>query len=136
MSRPGSVKARAIPALANLRTKVRTDSFRGYRCAGVEMFIVEIIVQLIDVILSLVVAIVIAQVIASWLVAFGVVNTRNRAVYMIIDILDRATTPILRPIRRVIPAIGGLDLSPLIVLLLIDYVIRPIMRHYLLLDYQ
>jgi len=96
------------------------------------MFIIAIVVQLIDVILSLITGFIIAQVIASWLVAFGVVNTRNRAVYMIIDILGRATQPILRPIRRVIPSVGGLDLSPLIVLLLIDYVIRPVMNHYLL----
>jgi YggT family protein len=96
------------------------------------MFIIQIVAQLIDVILGLIIFVIIAQVIASWLVAFGVVNTRNRAVYMIVDMLDRVTAPILQPIRRFVPSVGGLDLSPLIVLLVIDYLIRPILRHYLL----
>jgi len=99
------------------------------------MFIIAIVARLVDVILGLVIWVIIAQVIASWLVAFGVVNTRNRAVYTIVDMLDRATAPILRPIRRIVPAVSGLDLSPLIVWLLIDYVIRPILYHYLPVGY-
>ncbi len=99
------------------------------------MFIIAIVAQLIDVVLGLVIWVIIAQVIASWLVAFGVVNTRNRAVYMIVDTLDRVTVPILQPIRRIVPPFGGLDLSPLILLLLIDYVIRPILHHYIPIAY-
>ncbi len=99
------------------------------------MFIIAILAQLVDVVLGLVIWVIIAQVIASWLVAFGVVNTRNRAVYMIVDMLDRVTAPILQPIRRLIPPFGGLDLSPLILLLLIDYVIRPILHHYIPIAY-
>ena len=95
------------------------------------MFIIAILAQLVDVILGLIIWVIIAQVLASWLVAFGVVNTRNRVVYTIVDMLDRVTAPILRPLRRVIPPFGGLDLSPLVVLLLIDYVIRPILHHYI-----
>ena len=93
------------------------------------MFLVTIVFRLVDVILQLVEYVVIAQVIASWLVAFGVLNTRNQIVYAIVDFLDRATRPILRPLRRVIPPMGGLDLSPLVLFLLIDYVIRPILAH-------
>jgi YggT family protein len=89
----------------------------------------------VDVILQLIVFLVIAQVIASWLIAFGVLNTRNRAVYRIVDMLDRATAPLLSPIRRVVPSMGGLDLSPLILYLLIDYVIRPILYRYVILPY-
>jgi YggT family protein len=74
---------------------------------------------LIDVILSIIQWTVIASAIASWLVAFGVVNTRNRAVYVIIDSLNRLTEPMLRPIRRVVPSFGGMDISPLILLLII-----------------
>jgi YggT family protein len=49
----------------------------------------------------------------SWLVAFNVVNTRNRAVYMIMDTLYRITEPVLRPLRRIIPNTGAVDLSPI-----------------------
>ena len=93
------------------------------------MFFVTLVFQLIDVILQIVEYVVIAQVIASWLVAFGVLNTRNQIVYTIVDFLDRATRPILRPLRRMIPPMGGLDLSPLVLFLLIDFVLRPILAH-------
>jgi YggT family protein len=99
------------------------------------MFFISLIAQAVDVILRLIIFMLIAQVIASWLIAFGVLNTRNRAVYMIVDVLDRSTAPLLRPIRRVIPSLGGLDISPLILYLLIDYVIRPILFRYAILPY-
>jgi YggT family protein len=61
---------------------------------------------------------VIAMIVMSWLVTFNVVNTRNRAVYVITDILYRITEPVLRPLRRLIhrifPNTGPLDLSPLL----------------------
>ena len=94
------------------------------------MYIIGLLAQLIDVILGIVVFIVLVQVVASWLVAFGVVNMRNRFVYTVVDILDRSTRPVLAPIRRVVPPMGGLDLSPLILLLLIQYVLRPLLFHY------
>ena len=78
---------------------------------------------------------IIASVVASWLIAFGVVNTRNQAVYTIIGFLNRATEPLLRPIRRVVPMLGGLDLSPMILLLIIYIIQREIqimlLRSYL-----
>jgi YggT family protein len=80
---------------------------------------IEVILILLDIVWWLI----IASVVASWLVAFGVVNTRNDVVYRILDILNRVTDPILRPIRRLIPPMGGLDLSPMIVLLII-YVLQ------------
>jgi len=55
----------------------------------------------------------IASIVMSWLIAFNVVNTRNRAVYMIGDVLNRITEPALRPLRRIIPNTGPLDLSPI-----------------------
>jgi YggT family protein len=55
----------------------------------------------------------IASIIMSWLISFNVVNTRNRFVYMVGDILYRITEPALRPLRRIIPAAGPLDLSPI-----------------------
>jgi YggT family protein len=61
----------------------------------------------------------IASVILSWLVAFGIINTHNRAVYTVMDVLYRVTEPALRPIRRIIPHTGGVDLSPLALILII-----------------
>ncbi|AZS23148.1 MULTISPECIES: YggT family protein [unclassified Caulobacter] len=58
--------------------------------------------------------------ILSWLVAFDVINRRNNAVYQILDFLDRVTGPVLRPFQRVIPSLGGVDISPIIVLLIIS----------------
>jgi YggT family protein len=57
--------------------------------------------------------VVLASIVMSWLVAFNVVNTRNRAVYMIMDTLYRITEPVLRPIRRIMPNTGAVDLSPI-----------------------
>ncbi len=84
---------------------------------------------LIDTVLSLYVWLLIASAVLSWLVAFNVVNTRNRAVYAIGDFLYRVTEPALRPIRRVMPNLGGMDLSPVILILLIFFV-RNLMAEY------
>ena len=84
---------------------------------------------LIDTVLSLYVWLLIASAVLSWLVAFNVVNTRNRAVYVIGDFLYRGTEPVLRPIRRVLPNMGGLDLSPIALILLIFF-IRNLMAEY------
>ena len=80
------------------------------------------LLNLIDLILSIIQWIVIASVVASWLVAFGVVNTRNRVVYTIVDSLNRMTEPLLKPIRRLIPLFGGLDISPMVLLLAIWFI--------------
>ncbi len=70
--------------------------------------------------------IIIAAVIVSWLIAFNVVNTRNHIVAVIADFLYRATEPVFRPIRQMMPNLGGLDISPLIVLLIIYIIERSI----------
>jgi YggT family protein len=61
------------------------------------------------------------SVILSWLVQFNVINTSNRFVYQIGDFLYRITEPALRPIRSVIPSVGGIDLSPLILILILGF---------------
>ena len=63
--------------------------------------------------------IVIVAAIMSWLIAFGVINTYNRAVYMINDFLYRVTEPALRPIRRYLPNLGGVDISPVILIFVV-----------------
>ena len=65
--------------------------------------------------------VVIAAVIASWLVGFGIINSYNPIARRILYILHAITEPLFGPVRRIIPAIGGLDLSPLIVLLLLQF---------------
>lgn len=78
---------------------------------------------LIDELLWIYVLLLIAQAILSWLLAFGVINRYNRGVSVIGDFLYRVTEPALRPIRRMLPNFGGIDISP-IVLILILYFIR------------
>jgi YggT family protein len=58
--------------------------------------------------------------ISSWLVAFNIVNTRNRVVSAILDALDRVYEPLVRPVRRIMPDFGGIDLSPLVLLLVLE----------------
>ena len=81
--------------------------------------VLEVIVILLDMYMY----VIIAAVILSWLVAFNVVNTRNQIVAMIADFLYRITEPVFRPIRNFLPNLGGIDFSPLIVLLII-YLLR------------
>lgn len=76
---------------------------------------------LIVTIVDIFVWIIIIQVIMSWLIAFNVINTSNRFVYLVGDFLYRVTEPVMRPIRRILPNLGGIDLSPLVVLLLLFF---------------
>ncbi|GBQ09078.1 YggT family protein [Acidiphilium acidophilum] len=70
-------------------------------------------------IIQIYIYIMIAAAIFSWLLAFGVLDTRNRIVYRIEDFLIRATEPVLAPFRRFIPSIGGIDISFIIAFLLL-----------------
>ena len=65
---------------------------------------------------------VIANVIVSWLIAFNVLNTHNRFVYSILELTYRLTDPFLNRIRRFLPNLGSLDISPIILLLLIWFI--------------
>ena len=77
----------------------------------------EAIVRLIQHLLNLYVYVLIASAIMSWLIAFDVVNIRNRVVRAIWDTLTAVTEPVLAPIRRRMPQMGGLDLPPVIVII-------------------
>ena len=86
-----------------------------------------ILTSLIDVILialNLYWYVILASVIASWLVAFGVINTYNSTVRTILDVIYRLTEPALRPIRRVLPDFGAVDLSPIALWLILYFLIR------------
>jgi len=73
--------------------------------------------KLIDEVINIYTWVVIASAIMSWLVAFGVVNMRNQFIRVVVDMLYRLTEPVLRPIRRFLPNLGGVDISPVILLL-------------------
>jgi YggT family protein len=76
--------------------------------------------------LQLYVWLLIASAIMSWLIAFNVVNTRNEVVRTIWNFLYQITEPVLRPIRNILPNLGGIDISPIILLLLIFFIQRVI----------
>jgi YggT family protein len=85
-----------------------------------------LILKIIDIYVWLI----ILQVVLSWLIAFNVLNTSNRFVYMVGDFLYRITEPAMRPIRRILPNLGGIDLSPLVLLLLLFFAQRLLMEYW------
>lgn len=80
------------------------------------------IAQIIQILLNALWWIIIIQAILSWLVAFNVINIHSDFVRQILYALDRMTAPLYRPIRRIMPDLGALDLSPLVVLLLLSII--------------
>ena len=80
------------------------------------------LIGFIVLVIDLYIWVVIASAILSWLVAFNVVNTNNRFVLSIADMLYRLTEPALRPIRSILPNLGGIDISPVILILLLLFI--------------
>lgn len=78
------------------------------------------VLWLIDTALNLYIWALIIAAILSILVAFGILDTRNRLVWAVGDFFERLTEPALRPIRNVLPNLGGIDLSPLVLILLLQ----------------
>src|SRR6185312_4850804 len=73
--------------------------------------------------------VIIVAVVASWLIVFGVLSARNQLARSLINALDALTEPVFRQVRRVIPAIGGIDLSPIIVFIVLE-VLRRLVNGY------
>ncbi len=71
-------------------------------------------------ILQLAIIAIIVSAVLSWLVAFNVINLRNQFVYGVVRFLDAVTRPILRPFQRFIPPLGGIDISPIIAILVLS----------------
>jgi YggT family protein len=84
---------------------------------------------LIFTLIDLYIWILIASAVLSWLVAFNVVNTRNQVVSTIGEFLYRITEPVLRPIRNMLPNLGGIDISPVILILIILLIENIIVRY-------
>lgn len=85
------------------------------------------ILYVLSSLLELLVWAIIISAILSWLVAFDVINLRNRVIYNISRFLDAVTRPVLAPVQRIIPPLGGVDISPIIVILVLQGIIRYIL---------
>ena len=81
--------------------------------------IVVTLLWIFDTLIGLYILIVFLSVVASWLIAFGVLNTRNDLARALINFLDALTEPVFRRLRRIVPPIGGFDLSPIIVFIVL-----------------
>ncbi len=86
--------------------------------------------NLLDTIIRVYIWLLIASVVLSWLVSFNIINTHNRFVYVVGDFLHRVTEPVLRPVRNLLPSMGGIDISPVIVILAL-YFLRDLAFEYL-----
>jgi YggT family protein len=89
------------------------------------------IVQILYILLSIIWWIIVIQAVMSWLIAFNVINTHNDFVRSIWQALDKITEPMYRPIRKILPDFGALDLSPLVVLLVL-YILQTVVLPNLL----
>ncbi|HZL00221.1 MAG TPA: YggT family protein [Caulobacteraceae bacterium] len=86
--------------------------------------VLEFIYFIVRNILELIIWLVVAYAVLSWLISFQIVNLRNRIVYSISRFLEAVVRPMLAPFRRFLPAPGGLDFSPILLILIIEGVIR------------
>ncbi len=87
------------------------------------------VLDIILLVLQIYIWLLIAAAVLSWLIAFNVVNTRNQVVHMVADMLYRLTEPLLRPIRSMLPSLGGIDVSPVILILIILFLENVIIRY-------
>ena len=77
---------------------------------------------LVDSVVTIYIWILIINALLSWLIAFNVLNTSNRLVYSLLDVSYKMTDPLLRPIRNFLPNLGGIDISPVVLILLLMFV--------------
>ena len=95
------------------------------------MVILRTLLEIAAILLNVLWWLIIIQVILSWLVAFNVLNTSSEGVRRFLVGLDRFLEPLYRPFRKILPDFGGLDLSPVVVLLLIGILINPVITNAL-----
>jgi YggT family protein len=123
----GPVKDRwPAPGPVGLFKRLRPANFRR---SSIWRTLMRALLDIIMLVLQIYIWLLIAAAVLSWLVAFNVVNTRNQVVHMIGDFLYRLTEPLLRPIRSMLPNLGGIDVSPVILILLILFLENVIMRY-------
>jgi YggT family protein len=122
-------RASAIRVLRDLRTPAADATVRATRRRRGPGLMYAFL-HLVNTLITIFIWLLIAQAILSWLLAFGVVNRYNRVVASANDFLWRITEPALRPIRSFLPNLGGIDISP-VVLILVLYFLRDLMFEYL-----
>ena len=88
------------------------------------------ILILLDSVVSIYIWILIINAILSWLIAFNILNTSNRLVYYLLDVSYKMTDPLLRPIRNFLPNLGGIDISPVVLILILMF-LRNLVFEYL-----
>lgn len=86
----------------------------------------QILLEILDIVLTVVMWFIIIQIVLSWLVAFNVISTHNDIVRQMVESLHRITEPLFRPVRKIMPDLGMIDLAPMVVLLLIMIIQRSI----------
>ncbi len=89
------------------------------------------LVAIIGIVIDLYIWALIISAVLSWLVAFNIVNTQNKFVYMVGDFLYRVTEPLLGRIRRLLPNFGGIDLSPIVAILAFIFLTDVLIRFYM-----
>jgi YggT family protein len=89
--------------------------------------VITALFQLLNVLIILYIWVLILSAVISTLISFGILDSRNRLVWTIGDFLYRITDPVLRPIRNFLPNLGGIDISPLVVILALQYLVRPLL---------
>jgi YggT family protein len=87
------------------------------------------VLQILSMLLNILWWIIIAQAVMSWLLMFNVINTHNEFVRQLWLVLERITEPLYRPIRRIMPDFGGIDLTPIVVLILIAILQRAVLPY-------
>ena len=90
------------------------------------------LIEFIVYVIQLYIWVIIASAIFSWLIAFNVVNASNRFVYSVAETLYRVTEPALRPIRSILPNLGGIDISPVILILILMFIINVVLLGWMM----
>jgi YggT family protein len=122
----GTVRRRPAPPCAPEPACLGSPPARSRKESRIAM---NAVIWLVSNVIWIYTWVLIIQVIISWLIAFNVINTHNRFVYMVADAAYKLTEPALRPIRRILPNFGGLDLSPIVLILLLGFIQRLIAEY-------
>jgi YggT family protein len=96
----------------------------------VNVLAVNPFIWLISEVITIYTWLLIISVVMSWLVAFNIINTGNRLVYLVGDFLYRITAPLLDPIRRLLPLTGGMDISPVVLILILMFLNRALYFYF------
>ena len=121
MLRPGAQVKRPAPLLRGHGGAARVRPPFG------DPRVITALFALLNAVIGLFIWALIIQAVFSILASFGVLDTRNRLVWTVGDFLYRVTEPVLRPVRNALPAFGSVDLSPLVVILGLQYIARPLL---------